>query len=410
MSNRLIQLELFHLRLPFRHSFSHAAAQRNTTDTVIVGALLADGTVGFGEALPRSYVTGETVESVFYNIQTTLAPYLRDVEPKNFAELLELVDNLPFTNEQEQVINSARCCVELALLDAYGKYFKSDLSCIIGWMGYGPFFSDAPIAKFGPDTSARLRRRQPPPVSGVLDGSEPDRLARQLCLMRWYGLRDFKLKLGCRYDQENLQLVHHALHRPLEKGRVSLRVDANGAWDVDTATAMGAQLADLNVCCLEQPLAVNDRDHWHVLADLSQVPLMADESLISLADGQYLAENDLIDFFNIRISKNGGLLAAIRLAEMARRFSRDYQLGAMVGETGILAAAGLCFLEMVPNVIFTEICYGTFLLRDDIVQEKIRFGYAGRLPKRKKPGLAINVRRDMLAKFLVGPTGKIPLD
>ena len=396
MSNRLVQLELFHLHLPFRGKFSHATAERSGTDTVVAAALLADGTVGYGEGVPRVYVTGETIESVLYNISDTLRFCLEHVEPKNFPDLLELVDNLPYTNEQGAVINTARCCVELALLDAYGQYFRYQLSRVAGWLGYGAFVGDRP--------------RVPARASGVLDGSRPERLMRQLRLMRWYGLRDFKLKLGCEHDEENLALVHRYLERGLERREVTLRVDANGAWDIDTAMVMSERLADLGVCVLEQPLAKDDRDHWNVLADFSETPLMADESLVSLSDGRYLAENDLVDHFNIRMSKNGGLLPALRLAEMATKWSRGYQLGAMVGESGILAAAGCHFLSMVPENSFTEICYSTFLLQEDLVQENMRFRYRGKLPDLRLPGLGVRVRRSQLAKFLVEPTRKIPLD
>ena len=395
MSNRLVQLELFALRLPFRRRFAHARAQRNHTDTVVVAALLADGTVGFGEGLPRTYVTGETIESVLYNITDTLAQRLGHVEPRNFPELLELVDNLPFTNQQDQIINTARCAVELALLDAYSRHFKCSLSNIIGWMSAGALATKV--------VSERMS------VSGVLGGVPPDQLKRQLRQMRWFGLRDFKIKLGCTYDQQNLAVLDKCLGPALARGRTTLRADANAAWDVDTAMAMCSKLADIGICCLEQPLARDDRDHWRTLADLTSLALMADESLVTFDDAEYLARNDLVDYFNIRISKNGGLLPAIRMAELAAQWSRGYQLGAMVGESGILAAAGRHFLQMVPAVTFTEICYSTFLLDDDIVEPKIRFGYRGRLPTLNGPGLGVEVRREKIARFLAQPARKVVL-
>jgi len=227
--------------------------------------------------------------------------------------------------------------------------------------------------------------------------------------MRLYGLRDFKLKMGCRNDQENLELLYRRLKRALRRQTVSLRVDADGAWDIDTAMAMSEKLADYQVCCLEQPLAVDDRSHLFTLAELSAIPLMADESLVSLEDGQFLIENNLIDFFNIRISKNGGLLPALRLAEMAASEGMGYQLGAMIGESGILTAAGRHFLQLVPGITFTEISYGTFLLREDIVDQQMRFGYQGRLRPLNQTGLGITVSRKKIAKFTAAPPKKIHL-
>jgi len=281
------------------------------------------------------------------------------------------------------------------LLDSYGRYFGCGPTEIAGWMGCGVLA--------GRGEAGRVA------ASGVLDGSDPARLGRQLRLMRLYGLRDFKVKLGCEHDERNLKLLERRLGGSLRLGRVTLRGDANGAWDVDAAVGMCQELGRMGFCCVEQPLGADDRDHWGALSGLAAVPLMADESLVSFEDGRYLVENDLVDYFNIRISKNGGLLAAVRMAELAAKGSRGYQLGAMVGESGILAAAGLQFLQMVPDVSFTEICYSTFLLEEDIIGRKVRFGYGGRLPRLGGCGLGVEVRREKIVKFLAQPPRKIHL-
>jgi L-Ala-D/L-Glu epimerase len=388
MTNRLVRLELYHLRLPFRRRFVHAAARREGTDTVVAAAVLADGTIGYGEGLPREYVTGETAESMIANIRGCLSLRLGKLEPGTFAELLDVADNLPFVNESGVIINAARCCVELALLDAYGKHFRTNLGMIGGWLGFGRLA--------GGEGSGRCR------VSGVLDGSTPEAMLRRYRLMRCYGFRDFKLKMGMKQDEAVLEVLERKLHGPMRDGRVTLRVDANGAWDVDTALGMCERLSRLAVVCVEQPLSAEDRSHWRMLSDLSPMPLMADESLVSLDDARYLIENDLADYFNIRISKNGGLLASIRLAELANKGLRQYQLGAMVGETSLLAAAGWHFLRIVPMTAFTEIGYGRFLLDHDIVERDVRFGYGGRLRKIDGPGLGVEVRPDRIKKFIVG--------
>ena len=395
MSNRLLEIKLYHLKLPFRQSFAHAQKRRESTETVVGAALLEDGTVGYGEGLPRRYVTGETAASVMYNVGDALAGPLRGLEPKSFCELLEVVDALPFRNEQGDVINAARCCVELALLDAYGRYFGSDLSSIVQWMGYGGFG--------GVGSLEGIR------VSGVLGASRAAKTDKLLRAMRWYGLRDFKLKLGTQYDEELLGLVERRLGRGMRRERLTLRVDANGAWDIDTAVGMSERLAGMGVCSLEQPLAAEDGGHLQALADLSEVPLMADESLLTYEDGEYLAEHDLVDYFNIRVSKNGGLLPAIRLAEIATRYDKGYQLGAMVGETAILTTAGMQFLRMVPRVVFTEIGYSTFLLEEDLGVSRVRFGYRGRLRPLAGPGLGVSVRQDRLGRFLLGSPRTIEL-
>ncbi|MBN1764147.1 MAG: hypothetical protein JW860_02735 [Sedimentisphaerales bacterium] len=394
MSNRLLELNLYHLRIPLRSWCAWEYPPGKYVDTVISAALLADGTVGYGEGVPGPHITGETVDSVFFNIGDSLVESLKNVEPKTLSDIFDLVDNLPFTNPQGQTINAARCCVELALLDAYSHYFKRPLTTVSDWLGYSGFSAGGSIDKIR--------------VSGALfPGTWP--LGTQLLLMRWYGLRDFKLNLNGQYDQENLERVYFSLKHALQSLDFSLRVDANGAWDIDTATALSKKLHDYSIISLEQPLSPNDHSHLHTIASLSPVPLMADESLVSLEDGQFLAQNDFTDYFNIGISKNGGLLPALRLAELALKSSLGIQLGAAPGETGVLAAAGRKFLQMIPNIDFTEICYSSFMLDREIVTPKMRFTYGGRLIPTKGPGLGIRVRRDKIAQFLAKPPGKITL-
>ena len=60
---RLAELRVRTLRIPFKTSFRHDSAERSETATVWVEAISTDRAIGYGEACPRPYVTGETVES-----------------------------------------------------------------------------------------------------------------------------------------------------------------------------------------------------------------------------------------------------------------------------------------------------------------------------------------------------------
>ena len=56
----------------------------------------------------------------------------------------------------------------------------------------------------------------------------------------------------------------------------------------------------------------------------------------------------------------------------------------MVGESSILSAAQRLFLQWGPVPRFVEGNYGRFLLADDLVHRPLRFGWRGRLKKRKR--------------------------
>ena len=59
---RIRKLTAFIVRLPLKRPFKHASAAREDSHNVLVRCELNDGTSGWGEGVPRSYVTGETPE------------------------------------------------------------------------------------------------------------------------------------------------------------------------------------------------------------------------------------------------------------------------------------------------------------------------------------------------------------
>ncbi len=395
MSSRLIQLELFALAIPFRHRPNLYGEPRQVSQTVVAAALLADGTVGYGEGLPCYLVTGETVESVLYNIEHTLAPAVKNLEPNHFGDVLECVAGLPFYNEQELLISSARCCVELALLDAYSRFFRTRIERIVGWLNYGPFLGDT-----GDDR---------PATSAVLDLSDLTQTRDHMQYLLRSGLRDFKLLMTADDAEQLPGLIDERLQKGIFDGSVNLRVDAQGAWDIDKAIDLSEKLDHHGFCCLEQPLAVDDESHFQILSDLVNLPLMADESLLTLEDAEFLAQNDLVDYFNITLSKNGGLIPSLRLAESATKRGRGYQVGAMPGETGILAAAGRQFLQMVPPACFSEVDFSGYLLEEDLVEPAQMLCKEPLKKNLQDFGLGFEISHKKIGKFLAAPSVTVAL-
>src|SRR5436190_3298166 len=59
---RVVELEVRHVRIALKRKVTHASHVRTDTDNVVVRCVLSDGTVGYGEGVPRDYVTGETID------------------------------------------------------------------------------------------------------------------------------------------------------------------------------------------------------------------------------------------------------------------------------------------------------------------------------------------------------------
>ena len=68
---RIRQLTAYVVRLPLKRPFTHASATRQESENVLVRCELADGTTGWGEGVPRSYVTGETPDGCLAQLAAT---------------------------------------------------------------------------------------------------------------------------------------------------------------------------------------------------------------------------------------------------------------------------------------------------------------------------------------------------
>ena len=389
------RLRIWSPSIPMKQKFSHAAAERSVAEPVILEIELSGGLRGYGETHPRRYVTGESTEDVLKSIRDVFLPILVDVRPQNFGEAIEAAAALPVRKENGTVVAAARAAVELALLDAYSRAFDRSIESIAGWVSE---------TSLGPPGSARSVR-----FSGVISSGDPSRARSSLGKMRLYGLRDFKLKVGDEGDEERLEACVAALGRGLRNGKTTLRVDANMAWGLEEAVRRLQDWEVLPITSVEQPLAKDDIECWAALARQTNLPLMADESLVTMEDAQTLIAHGAASWFNIRISKNGGLLPSLKLALLAHENHIDIQLGCMVGETSILSAAGRWFLQLVPDVTFAEGSFGRFLLKEDVCRQRLRLGFGGRWKPMRGPGLGVEVDEQQLVKLCPLPPVEFPL-
>ncbi|RMF77511.1 MAG: hypothetical protein D6744_11285, partial [Planctomycetota bacterium] len=140
---------------------------------------------------------------------------------------------------------------------------------------------------------------------------------------------------------------------------------------------------------------------------VTALDIIADESLLTIEDGQRLLDLGGVQVFNVRIAKNGGLLPALRLAHTALAAGRDVQLGCLVGETSILTAAGIAFLSVCPRVRFVEGAFGSLLLKGDVAVRPIWFGFGGRVASREHFGLGVDVDPNSLERFQAEPPVRI---
>ena len=127
---------------------------------------------------------------------------------------------------------------------------------------------------------------------------------------------------------------------------------------------------------------------------------MADESLNDRDSLARLIEQRACTAVNVRISKCGGLVAALNRCREALEAGLDVQVGCQVGETSLLSAAHLVLLSAVEPVKYAEGCFGRLLLREDPARPLLQFGFGGRPPALPaRPGLGVEMDREVIGRW-----------
>src|SRR5439155_5245909 len=118
-------------------------------------------------------------------------------------------------------------------------------------------------------------------------------------------------------------------------------------------------------------------------------------------DAERAADQASCDLFNLRLSKCGGFIPTLRLAQFAVEHGLGYQLGCQVGETAILSAAGRHFASSVRDIRYVEGSYDRHLVCEALGRKDLTFGWGGWAPALAGPGLGIAIDPERLERIAV---------
>jgi muconate cycloisomerase len=352
-----------------------------------VRATLDDGTTGFGEGVPRPYVTGETIASTFRVLSKFDAGAALGVV-KTLDDLVQRVGalELPETlsDPRGMASNAARCALELAILDAATRALGSSVSEVVRHAGRGKSW-----LRPAPGTVR---------YSGAVTADSPDRERASAWKMRLYGFRQVKVKVGVTGQDDAGRLA--SLRKILGKS-MDIRLDANEAWPAGELLEKVHPLLRFRPTALEQPVPHREVGRLSELMRTLTVRIILDESLCGFPDGVRALNFGYADIFNIRLSKCGGILPSLRLVDLAARGRLGVQLGCHPGETGILSAAGRHVATNLGGILYLEGSYDRHVLRENLIHGDITFGYGGRARPIHGPGLGVTVDPARLERLTV---------
>jgi L-alanine-DL-glutamate epimerase-like enolase superfamily enzyme len=364
------RIDVLTVELPFRFSFGHALAARSSSTNVLVRLELDDGTVGYGEGVPREYVTGETVEGAVEAVVERLAPPLLGRALTGPGDVPGAADEIGEAADPHDL--ASRCALELALLDAAGKRFGVSVQ---HWLGGSP----AEIVEY----------------DAIVPFSSRRKLIALGFVIRALGFRNVKVKVGDDLDEDVRKL--QALRRILGR-KVDLRVDANCAWNAEDALRAIERMRPARISAVEQPVPGDDLEGLCRVTASTSEKIIVDESLRTAEEARSLTESRACDAFNIRVSKCGGLLQSARIAAIAAENGLECVVGAQVGESGILSAAGR-HLAAAIHPRYVEGSAGRLLLKEDLTAESVLPRRHGRARSFTGPGLGVTVKEATLQKY-----------
>jgi L-Ala-D/L-Glu epimerase / N-acetyl-D-glutamate racemase len=344
--------------ITFRLEEGYRIAGRSFTsaDNIILKVDTSDGRTGFGCAAPAEDVTGETTAVALLALHDRIIPLLRESDAADTDGIARRAASIA------PEAPAARAAADTALHHLVGARARAPLVRVLGMR----------------------RDRLPTSITLGLAGQ-----AETLGAARRHvnaGFRILKVKVGEDW-QADVRLIR-ALRQALGPGIV-LRADANRGYSEETARRFLEALEPEALELLEQPTPVLDLAAMARLAEGSDVPIMADETILTAADAQRVAEARAADLINIKLMKSGSLGEARAIA----RIARSSGIGAMIGcmdESRIGIAAALHFALATEGVERADLD-GHLDLRNDVAQGGVRIEQGYILPLLDRPGLGVAV-------------------
>jgi len=388
---RIHRLTAFQIPIALKKPVRHASHERRENETLILRCVMDNGSCGWGEGLPRPYVTGESIDSVWRHLEQTDFTPLRDATFSSVADASLAIDDFRFADVaadpgidvRECFGNSVRCALELAILDA---------ACHADQISLGDFILQHPAAiSFAKPCDAVF-------YSGAVTSMTPRGQWISALRMKLFAFRQVKIKVGADgiSDIDLLRRVRRIVGR-----NVDLRLDANEAWHCDEVASKISPLMPFLPTSLEQPVPHREVAGLRQVRSEINIPIMLDESLCCREDAARAIAGEMCDLFNIRLSKCGGISRSLELVAFARQHDIGYQLGCQVGETGILSAAGRHFACNVPDIRYLEGSFDRFLVRESLTEQNLTFRYGGKGTRLHGYGLSIDVNECRVRELAV---------
>ena len=248
-----LQFEIKKHTLGFKFDARTSRGRLKTKDTWIIKAYDSKAPLvcGYGECGPLAGLSIDDIADFENKLLDTLKNLTGQNLPGNSTNLEPLLEQI------DKRLPSVIFAVETALLDLMNGGVK---------MIYESGFN---------------RNEEPIPINGLIWMGEKETMISQLQEKLKEGFDCIKLKIGSLPFKDELSILELARAEG-KASKLTLRVDANGAYSYEEANRILEELAKLQIHSIEQPIKQGQIAKMALLCKNSPVPIALDEELIGV--------------------------------------------------------------------------------------------------------------------------------
>jgi L-alanine-DL-glutamate epimerase-like enolase superfamily enzyme len=315
---KILQTRIYKLSIPM-HPFGIATGTMYHAQNLFIRVETNEGLNGVGECSAFPMIVGES-QSTCFEMAKDFARLWKDKEALDIEGRLKDLDDFTAFN------STAKSAFDMALYDLASKK------------------EGVPLYKYLKGNKKNLE------TDITIGIDEPEAMAAKALEFKSQGFRILKIKLG--KDGET-DLLRVQMIRKAVGGSMRLRIDANQGWDFETARGALIQMGMYDIEFCEQPMRRWDDHHLPELRKISQIKIMADESVFNHHDARRLIHDGACDYVNIKFSKSGGIAEAIRINQVCESHGIACMMGGML-ESRLALTAFAHFSLSQENIKFYD--------------------------------------------------------
>jgi len=181
---------------------------------------------------------------------------------------------------------------------------------------------------------------------------------------------------------------------------ITLSVDANSAYRLETDVALLKQLDNFDLLMIEQPLTPGDLlDHSKLQRKL-RTSICLDESIVCLATARHAHELGACRIINIKLGRVGGFSEAKAIQAFAQEHGMPVWCGGML-EAGIGRAHNIALSTLPGFSLPGDVSASARYWEEDIIEPPVTVSPDGTIKAPTGPGIGFEVNEDRIEALTV---------